>query len=71
MWGGPQMNNRDAAESDDDEPGALAMLEQPAPGLVTLHMQVRGRRPVSDLIARLGGIDGVVAVGVLDESELD
>ena len=70
--GGLQMDGRDTAESDDDELGALDMLEQqPASGLVTLHMQVRGKRPVSDLIARLGGIDGVVAVGTLDESELD
>ncbi len=47
-------------------------LEQPtAPGLVTLHMQVTGQRPVSHLIARLSDIDGVLEVGTPGESELD
>ncbi len=41
-------------------------------GLVSLTMQVKGKRPVSHLVARLSGIDGVVQVGSLPEDgELD
>jgi putative Mg2+ transporter-C (MgtC) family protein len=38
----------------------------PARGQVVLSMQVVGKRPVSHLIARLTGIDGVARVGSLD-----
>ncbi len=41
-------------------------------GLVAMSMQVKGKRPVSHLIARLSDIDGVVHVGSLsDETELE
>ena len=41
-------------------------------GVVSLSMQVKGKRPVSHLIARLSAIDGVVHVGSLaDENELE
>ena len=41
-------------------------------GLVSLSMQVKGKRPVSHLIARLSEIDGIVQVGDLSEdAELD
>jgi putative Mg2+ transporter-C (MgtC) family protein len=41
-------------------------------GVVALCMQVKGKRPVSHLIARLTAIDGVVAVGTMDgEIELE
>jgi putative Mg2+ transporter-C (MgtC) family protein len=41
-------------------------------GIVVLGMQVKGKRPVSHLIARLSDIDGVVRVGTLeDEDGLD
>ncbi len=41
-------------------------------GLVSLTMQVKGKRPVSHLVGRLSGIDGVVQVGSLGEDgELD
>jgi putative Mg2+ transporter-C (MgtC) family protein len=34
---------------------------------VTLHMQVKGRRPVSDLVATLSSIDGIREVGTVNE----
>ena len=40
-------------------------------GLVSLHMQVIGKRPVSHLVAGLVDIDGVAEVGVVDGSDLD
>jgi putative Mg2+ transporter-C (MgtC) family protein len=41
-------------------------------GVVSLSMQVKGKRPVSHLIARLSDIDGVVHVGSLaDEGALE
>ena len=40
--------------------------------IVSLSMQVKGKRPISHLIARLSDIDGVVRVGSLsEETELD
>ncbi len=36
-------------------------------GLVSLSMQVKGKRPISHLIARLSSIDGVFQVGSLSE----
>jgi putative Mg2+ transporter-C (MgtC) family protein len=36
-------------------------------GDVVLCMQVKGKRPVSHLIARLGDIDGVVGVGTMED----
>ena len=43
-----------------------------AKGVVSLSMQVKGKRPVSHLIARLSAIDGVVHVGSLaDGDELE
>jgi putative Mg2+ transporter-C (MgtC) family protein len=41
-------------------------------GIVTLRMRVRGKRPISHLIATLSDIDGIREVGVVtDEAELD
>lgn len=41
-------------------------------GSVTLHMQVKGKRPISHLIARLSDTDGVTEVGSIeDDTELD
>jgi putative Mg2+ transporter-C (MgtC) family protein len=36
-------------------------------GTVVLTMQVKGKRPISDLIAKLTAIEGVVGVGSLDD----
>ena len=45
---------------------------RPEKGTVTLRMQVKGKRPVSDLITTLSGIDGVHGVGTVNEdTELD
>jgi putative Mg2+ transporter-C (MgtC) family protein len=41
------------------------------PGVVTLSMQVTGKRPISHLIASLSDIDGVLEVGTTDDSEID
>ncbi len=38
---------------------------------VSLSMQVKGKRPVSHLIARLTGIDGIHEVGSLADDDLD
>ena len=46
------------AESD---PGIPAQAGPPAKGIVTLLLEVRGARPLSKLVTRLGEIDGVVA----------
>ncbi len=41
-------------------------------GTVTLGMQVKGKRPISHLIAKLSDIDGILAVGTMNEdTELD
>jgi len=46
--------------------------DPPRKGVVSLSMQVKGKRPVSHLIARLSGIDGVVHVGsLLEEAEFE
>jgi uncharacterized membrane protein YhiD involved in acid resistance len=42
-------------------------LAETGKGVVSLSMQVKGKRPVSQLIARLSDIDGVVEVGSLAE----
>ncbi len=45
--------------------------DAPGDGAVTLSMLVKGKRPVSDLVARLSEIDGVLRVGTLEEDGLD
>jgi len=56
----------DLADIEGTEPPSL-----PRP-IVVLSMQVRGKRPISHLIARLTDIDGVVGVGTQDdETELE
>ena len=54
------------AEGADDE-----AVDRLPGGTVSLPMQVVGRRPVSHLVARLSDIEGVVAVGTTDASDLD
>ena len=39
--------------------------------IVVMTVQVKGKRPISDLIARLSEIDGVLAAGSADETELE
>jgi uncharacterized membrane protein YhiD involved in acid resistance len=34
---------------------------------VTLHMQVKGKQPISDLVSALSSIDGVHEVGTVNE----
>lgn len=58
---------RDAADFEGTDLDALERTTGPAPGIVTLRMQVKGKRPISNLIATLSDIDGVVEVGALDE----
>ncbi len=45
---------------------------RPEPGVVAMTMRVKGKRPVIDLIACLGDMDGIVGVESLDgEQDLD
>jgi putative Mg2+ transporter-C (MgtC) family protein len=47
-------------------------VESARKGIVVLNMQVKGKRPISHLIAQLSDIDGVVRVGsVEDDTELE
>jgi putative Mg2+ transporter-C (MgtC) family protein len=59
----------EAQDLADFEGTESAALEK---GVVSLTMQVKGKRPVSHLVARLSEIDGVVQVGSLaDEEQLE
>ena len=40
-------------------------------GDVALNIQVKGKKPVAGLIARLSEVDGVIYVGTLDDDSLD
>ena len=46
-------------------------IEARRPGrtIVALSIEVKGKRPVSHLIARLTGIDGITQVGTVDDSD--
>ena len=46
-------------------------VESRAEGAVALIMQVKGRRPVPELVARLSEIEGVIRVATVDEDSLD
>lgn len=47
-------------------------LERHGKGAVTLCMQVKGKRPIPHLIARLSDIDGILEVGTINpDAELD
>jgi putative Mg2+ transporter-C (MgtC) family protein len=67
----------DRAESVREETQDMAdyegvMLERlPAKGLVRLGMQVKGKRPIEQLIATLSGIDGVHEVTTADDEAND
>ncbi len=43
----------------------------PSRGVVGMRLRVKGKRPVSHLVARLAAIDGVVTVSSGDDSDLD
>ncbi|WP_419731259.1 MgtC/SapB family protein [Lichenicola sp.] len=63
---------RDSGDLAEHELEALDHLGGAGPGAVTLRMQVKGKRPISHLIAALGDIDGVLEVGTTDdEAALD
>jgi putative Mg2+ transporter-C (MgtC) family protein len=65
------IGSREEAEDMADDEGVAIGL-RPAKGIVTLHMQVKGKRPVSNLIATLSGIDGVHEVAAMnDDTEFD
>ena len=48
-----------------------AETERPRDGAVALSVQVKGRKPIADLVARLSEIDGVIRVGTLEDDSLD
>ena len=61
--------NEEVQDLADDEGVELAPSGR---SIVTLHMQVKGKRPISHLIARLSDTDGVIEVGHMnDDAELD
>jgi putative Mg2+ transporter-C (MgtC) family protein len=65
------MDNREAAMDMADDEG-VEVAWRPENGTVTLRMQVKGKRPVSTLIATLSSIDGVHEVGTVNEdADLD
>ena len=67
-----QVSDGNQAQDALDEEGVDAEgADGPAGRLVSLHMRVIGKRPVSHLVAGLGDIDGVVEVGTVDASDLD
>ncbi len=45
--------------------------DQPTRGLVVLTMQVKGKRPLVNLVARLSEIEGVIRVGSVGDAELE
>jgi putative Mg2+ transporter-C (MgtC) family protein len=62
---------REEARDRADDEGA-DMVFSPRKGDVALCMSVKGKRPISHLIAKLSDIDGVVGVGTIeDTTELD
>lgn len=63
---GRSIVTREEAEDMADHEGS-EMLRSSGRGTVTLHMQVKGKRPISDLIAALGVISGIHEVGIMDE----
>jgi putative Mg2+ transporter-C (MgtC) family protein len=66
----PRPNFEEARDLADYE--GIDIRQQVRKGVVTLCMQVKGKRPISHLIARLTAIDGVVAVGTVEgEIELE
>ena len=66
----PRIGNREEARDMADYEGVA--LEPPEKGAVTLCMQVKGKRPIPHLIARLSDIDGILEVGTVDaDTELD
>ncbi len=64
---GGSLGNREETEDLADYEGVEAPPPPPKKGLVTLSMLVKGKRPISHLIAKLSDIDGVREVGVLSE----
>ncbi len=48
-----------------------AETEALSQGVVALNMQVKGKKPVADLIVRLSEIGGVIRVGTLEDESLD
>jgi putative Mg2+ transporter-C (MgtC) family protein len=57
---------RETAQDMVDDEG-VEIEPRPAKGSVTLHMRVKGKRPISNLIAALSGIDGVREVTNMNE----
>jgi putative Mg2+ transporter-C (MgtC) family protein len=63
---------RDVDEAQDIADQEGTENDKPIKGRVSLNIQVKGKRPISHLIARLSEIEGVAHVGsISDESELE
>lgn len=69
--GGRILANCQQAEDAADDEG-LGLETNSGKGMISLRMQVKGKRPISHLIARLSDIDGIIEVGSAeDDAELD
>jgi hypothetical protein len=60
------IESREEAEDMGDDEG-VEIGQRPANGIVTLHMQVKGKRPIFNLIAVLSSIGGVREVANMNE----
>ena len=60
----PFSESREAAQDMADHEG-VEMGQQAGKSIVALHMQVKGKRPIWHLIAKLSSIDGVRGVGTV------
>lgn len=56
---------RDVADIEGTEP------ERAQEGTVVLTMQLRGRKPITDLVARLSEVDGMIRAETMDDEALD
>lgn len=62
---GSREEARDLADAEGAAPNS------PGEGAVALDMQVRGKRPIADLILRLSDVDGVLRVCSVEDEDLD
>ena len=60
-------HNGDASEEDQDRADFEGVAPAGRKGAVSLTLQVKGKRPIAHLIARLSAIEGVLHVGTIEE----
>jgi putative Mg2+ transporter-C (MgtC) family protein len=60
---------REALQDIADEEGTEVV--RPRENIVVMRLQVKGKRPVSDLVSRLIEIDGVIQVGHVQDEDIE